>query len=142
MKRGGKRTTTAKWVAMAKLRQRAIFQDSAARVGREASVPVSKGGKMPLDTGFLRASLCASTSGMPSAGGVPLEVALLSLDVGGTVYAGWTAVYAMRMEYGFSGEDSLGRTYRQQGYGFLRASVQRWPEYVADAAARANRMIK
>ena len=134
--------STSDWVKKAKLRQRAIFQESVAAVGREASVPVAKGGKMPVDTGFLRASLCADTSGMPSVGGVPLEVALLKVEIGDTVYAGWTAEYAMRMEYGFSGPDSLGRVYSQAGYGFLRSAVQNWPQHVAAATKKAQEKIR
>ena len=44
------------------------------------------------------------------------------------------AVYAMRIEYGFVGTDSLGRHYNQQGRYFVTQNVAAWPTIVADMA--------
>ncbi len=122
-----------------KRRQLAIFRESTQRVAQRAGVPETRGGKMPVDTGFLRNSVAASVTGMPSTGAQPPELVLLNVQIGDTVWVGWTAAYAMRMEYGFEGDDSLGRTYSQAGKGFLRAQVQLWDRIVADVTAEVRR---
>ncbi|HEL4296710.1 TPA: hypothetical protein UM674_000639 [Stenotrophomonas maltophilia] len=119
----------------ARLRQEAIFKGSAQKLMEEANTPEGQGGKMPVDTGFLRNSVAASTDGPPEAGGQPVELVFLGLQVGQTVWAGWTAKYAMRMEHGFFGEDSKGRTYAQAGKGFARAAAQNWA-FIVEAVAK------
>lgn len=114
----------------AKRRQLAIFRESAQRVAQRAGVPETQGGRMPVDTSFLRNSVAASTHGMPSSASQPPELVLLTVQIGDSIYIGWTAVYAMRQEYGFFGADSLGRVYAQAGKGFLRAQLQAWPYIV------------
>ncbi len=129
------------FVGKAKRRQLAIFRTSAARVMEIASVPKGRGGRMPVDTGFLVNSSAASTSGIPGSGGPPPALVFATLEVGQTVWAGWTAKYARRMEYGFFGPDKLGRVYNQPGNHFLTTAVQQWPQIVKDAARDARRMI-
>ncbi|KAF1016181.1 MAG: hypothetical protein GAK31_01670 [Stenotrophomonas maltophilia] len=119
----------------AKLRQEAIFKGSAQQLMEEANTPEGRGGKMPVDTGFLRNSVGASTEGPPESGGEPPELVFLGLQVGQAVWAGWTAKYAMRMEHGFYGEDSKGRTYAQAGKGFVRAAAQNWA-FIVEAVAK------
>lgn len=117
----------------AKLRQDAIFQSSANALMDEAGTPKAQGGKMPVDTGFLRNSAVASKDGMPNSGSSAYGLVFASLKAGETVYAGWTAAYASRMEYGFVGKDSLGRQYNQQGNGFARAAQQNW-QFIVERA--------
>lgn len=117
----------------------AIFRQSAQEVAQRAGVPEARGGKMPVDTGNLRNSVGASTTGMPGANAQPPELVLLTVQLGDSIYVGWTAAYAMRMEYGFQGEDSLGREYSQAGKGFLRSQVQLWPAIVAEVTAEVRR---
>lgn len=123
----------------AKRRQLAIFRESTQRVAQRAGVPEAMGGKMPVDTEFLRNSVGASTSGMPSAGAQPPELVLLTVQVGDTVWVGWSAAYALRMEYGFQGEDSLGRSYSQAGKAFLRSQIQLWDGIVSEVTAEVRR---
>lgn len=54
---------------------------------------------------------------MPTTG-EPLEIAAK-----GHVKVGSNVVYAARVEFGFSGQDSLGRTYNQPGTPFLRGAL-------------------
>lgn len=129
----------AAFTEKAKRRGLAVFRESTQRVAQRANVPEARGGRMPVDTGFLRNSVAASTGGMPAAGAQPPEVVLLTVKVGDTVWVGWTAAYAMRMEYGFEGADSLGRAYSQAGKGFLRTQVQAWDGIVADVVAEVRR---
>lgn len=129
----------AAFAEKAQRRQLAIFRESTQRVAQRAGIPESRGGKMPVDTGNLRGSVAASTSGMPGAGAQPPELVLLSVNIGDSVWVGWTAAYAMRMEYGFQGADSLGRQYNQAGRGFLRAQIQNWDFIVTEVTAEARR---
>jgi hypothetical protein len=141
-------------VARYKKRLRATARTAVQDTIKIAQTPVAKGGKMPVKDGFLRASIGAAIGQMPSGqtsnesgkvyaegeqvAGTPVSVVLLTWQPGDTLFIGWTAAYARRMEYGFSGEDSLGRTYSQTGFGFLRGAVELWDQTV-DAAAKKVR---
>ena len=119
----------------AKAMQGVIFRELATNLMEEANTPEGLGGKMPVDTGFLRNSAAASVEGMPSDGAQAPELVFATMQLGQTVWAGWTAKYDMRMEHGFFGGDSLGRTYAQAGKGFARAAAQRWDFIVAEVTA-------
>jgi len=125
----------------AKLRQQAIFKASAQRLMEETNTPEGQGGKMPVDTGFLRNSAGASTERPHESGGQPPALVFLGLQVGQTVWAGWTARYAMRMEHGFYGEDSKGRKYARAGKGFARAAAQNWVFIVETVANEVKDQI-
>lgn len=127
------------FASKSKRKQEVIFRTSAARVMEEANVPKDQGGNMPVDTGFLRNS---DTAGTTPDGGQDPALVFATVEVGQTVYAGWTAAYAMRQEFGFVGTDSLGREYSQEGSAFLRSSAQRWQEYVNDAAKHADEVVR
>lgn len=122
-----------------KQRNLAIFRTSAQRVMEIASVPEAQGGRMPVVTRFLANSVLASTNGMPGSAGQPVPLVLLQVQLGATVYVGWTAAYAMRMEYGFMGQDSLGREYSQAGKAFLRGALQQWTNIVNEATIEARK---
>jgi hypothetical protein len=123
-----------------KLRQAAIFRESAQAVLEEANTPEGAGGRMPVDTSFLRNSAAASTEGPATAGSEPALV-FSGLKLGEKVWAGWTAVYAMRIEHGFQDTDSLGREYNQSGKGFMRAAAQNWDFIVARVTAEVKEKI-
>lgn len=123
-------------------RLQAAFAISASEVLRIASVPKAQGGRMPVDTGNLRSSVIASTEGKTGqVGGSDPALVFALMKVGQTVWVGWTAAYAMRMEYGFRGADKLGRVYDQQGNHFLSTAVQQWPQIV-DGAVRQAQAIR
>lgn len=120
-----------------------IFQASAQRVANEVRVTVNEGGRLPIDLGNLRRSLMASTSEMPSVkpeqetfADSGIEMVIAGAELGSTVYLGFQADYAARMEYGFVGADSLGRVYNHSGFGFAAAVAQRWPQIVAEEEAK------
>jgi hypothetical protein len=130
----------SEWASAELDRAEAVFQTAAQTVANEVRNPVSEGGRMPVKTGNLRRSLMASTSTMPliregaeqfTDGGIELIIA--GAELGATVYLGFQAAYAARLNYGFVGQDSLGRTYNQTGFGFVDAVSQRWPQIVAAA---------
>nr|WP_249405671.1 hypothetical protein [Stenotrophomonas sp. CFBP 13718] len=113
----------------------AIFRESAQAVMEDASTPEGEGGKMPVATGFLRNSAVASTAGPPDGAGGDPSLVFSGVELGQSVWAGWTASYALRMEHGFYGEDSLGRVYAQSGKGFMRSAAQNW-DFIVDKVAK------
>lgn len=100
-------------VAAYQKRLEATLKASAQDVADEITLPVAKGGRMRVKTGFLRSSLMASTASMPSINpdGRPVEGETYDLDassieaviigakLGDTIYLGFTAAYARPREY-------------------------------------------
>jgi len=81
----------------------AVIKQSAQEVFSIAQTPKAQGGRMPVDTGFLRNSLIASLNGSTVGGGADAYVmAVAGAEIGDTIFAGWTANYARFMEYGTS----------------------------------------
>lgn len=92
---------------------------------------------MPVDTSTLRNSLVSELNGAAVAKGPDsYTLAVGRMELGDTMRFSWTAEYAMRLHYGFNGDDSLGRTYAQDGNMWIDKSVQYWQ---ADVDAAANR---
>lgn len=134
--------TISDWGRAELERSEAIFQTAAQIVANEVRTSVSEGGRMPVKTGNLRRSLMASTAEMPTIkegkevfSDSGIEMVIAGAELGSTVYLGFQAAYAARMNYGFVGQDSLGRTYNQTGLGFVDAVAQRWPQIVTQAEA-------
>ena len=111
---------------------RASIQD----VVNRAQEPTAKGGRMRVDTGFLRASGGAALNQMPSGPtsaddavsggsqtGQPLAVALARMKPGDSLYWGWSANYARPREF----KD-----------GFARGAAEKWPEIVDSVANQAK----
>lgn len=97
----------------------------------------------PVDTGFLRNSFQITPNALPSigSGGIGLEGisgAVAGIKLTDTVYLSFTAEYAMRLEYGFEGADSLGRLYNQSGRFWVRGAAQNWNSYVEQAFRKAG----
>ncbi|MXN46058.1 hypothetical protein GR138_12740 [Shinella kummerowiae] len=137
--------TISEWGQAELERAEAIYQTAAQTVANEVRNPREEGGRMPVITGNLRRSLMASTSEMPTIkpeqttfADSGIEMVIAGAELGGAVYLGFQAAYAPRMNYGFVGEDSLGRVYNQAGFGFVDAVAQRWPQIVAEAEAKVR----
>ncbi|MBX5063319.1 hypothetical protein [Rhizobium lentis] len=130
------------WASAELDRAEAVFQTAAQTVANEVRTAVAEGGRMPVKTGNLRRSLMASTSTMPTIKegketftDTGVELVIAGAELGGSIFLGFQAAYAARMNYGFAGTDALGRTYNQNGFGFVDAVAQRWPQIVAEAEA-------
>ena len=107
--------------------------------------------RTPVDTGFLRASWWSALNARPGAGAAPgndkagaltvakLNLTAASIRLGDTYFMTNGAAYAMRLEYGFVGKDSLGRSYNQSPRGFVRAVLGRAQSIAAKTAARVGR---
>ena len=124
--------------AIAKYEKRlnAVFTKSAEELVEEVLRPVDQGGRMRVDTGFLRSSLQASTSTMPMimADARPgdgqtyqpddgaIAAVILGAQIGQTLYFGFTAAYARPREY----HDA-----------FVRGAAQQWEAIVRRNSGRA-----
>ena len=122
-----------KWTRKTADRMERVFKESAQRTFEIAQVPTGKGGRMRIDTGFLRATGQASLSGSPigpsdKSEGIPQNntaLVIASARIGDTITYGWTANYA---------------EFRNFKDGFMTDAVQKWQqtvdEVVRDAKAR------
>ena len=131
------------WVKETEQRMTAVWRQSIDDLADHMNTTRDNGGRLPKLTGNLMRSLLASTSAMPSTGepdakysgqDVGLVTAGLRLDQ--TIWLGYQAIYARRLNYGFVGEDSLGRTYNQAGAHFVEAAIADWPNIVRMAVSK------
>lgn len=101
----------------------AVIKNSAQEVFSIAQTPKAQGGRMPVDTGFLRNSLVAELNGATVAGGSDAyALAVAGMNFGDVIFAGWTASYARHMEYGTS---------RTPGNFYMLNAAQQWAAIVA-----------
>ncbi len=93
----------------------------------------------PVQTGNLRANWTVIKEGdaMPLPGrGEPAELVVERLKLGDVAIITNPVIYARRIEFGFVGEDSLGRYYNQQGRGMMQQTISEMPQIAARAQAR------
>jgi len=122
-----------------KKRLRATARESVQRTVAIAQQTRGEGGRMRVDTGFLRASIGAAIGQMPSGDsegdgglyaytGTAISADLLHWrpDQNQTLYVGWTANYARPREY----QD-----------GFMRGATELWSTTVEEVAAEVRRSL-
>lgn len=129
--------TVDKWVAASEQRMTAVFHESTQRVTALAQ------SRIPIDTGYARASVQASLQAMPPINpasknetgnavgdnfGV-ISAVIAGARLGQTIYIGWTAAYVGFLEYGHS---------KQAPSGFVRISAMEWPTIVNQVAEEAR----
>ena len=130
------------WAKQTQERMNAVVRGSTQEVAKRAQTPRAKGGRMPVDTGMLRNSFQSSLNGSTSlTGGDSYVMVAASMEAGDVAEFGWTAAYARRINYGFAGTDSKGRTYNQQGAHFLEGATMQWPAIVAAEVAKAKAAV-
>jgi hypothetical protein len=136
--------TVNSWITETKERLLAVRNESAQRVIEVMQTPVASGGNLPVDTGFLRASLRA-TLGEPAfpvtenpggsfsydAGTVSLVIA--DAKITDTITAVYGANYAIFVNYGTS---------RTPARRFVDLAAQQWPRIVEEVAAEARARAK
>lgn len=113
----------------------AVMRGSLRDVVEDMQTPTGKGGRMRVDTGFLRASGRASLEGFPTGNGVQpanaptgqytgiyddwtgdsVNAVLLNMELGDTFFWGWVARYA---------------PVREIYDGFMDTALQNWQGYV------------
>lgn len=118
----------------------ALLRNSVQALANEAAKTIPNGGRVPVKTGNLARSVVVDNE-PPQIIDVLATQKDFSLGVAGikpgdTVYIGWQAAYSRRLNNGFVGQDSLGRTYNQSGYAFAEATAARWPAIVREQAAK------
>lgn len=132
----------ADWARKAKKRNLVVFQQSAQDVISLMQTPVAAGGNMPVDTGFLRASL-TTTINAPAQGYRSRPTDKYSYDwaeaefvltinktkIGDSIYAVYLANYAWFQEYGSNG---------REGRGFVRLAALQWQKIVDDNVRKAQ----
>lgn len=129
-------------VANTEKRMLLVMKQSLLNAVNEMQTPVAKGGKMRVDTGFLRASGQPSLNGMPQGMSMKpkeagpgsydwkpaqTEVILGQMQFGAIFFFGWTANYAK---------------YREAYDGFMYSTVQRWQNIVDGVVAEAKARFK
>lgn len=88
-------------------------------------------GRIPVVSGDLINSLATGLNGSAGAKGSTSYVAVLAgLDIGDMITFEWTMPYALRIEKGFQGSDSLGRTFNQAGRHFVGKNAARFQDFV------------
>ena len=123
-------------------RMRALARTAAQETVSIAQRIEDEGGRMRVKTGFLRASIAASTGSMPSGvsvnpdpnaeseifqyEGTTISAALLKWQPWDTLYVGWVANYARP---------------REARDGFLRGAVEQWDQTVKIHTARIRQRI-
>lgn len=120
-----------------------VRNESTERVVEAMQRHRNAGGRMRVKTGFLRASLMASTNMMPviresakpaENGAYTWDGGSISLVIAGatlsdSIYLGYTASYAAHREYGARG---------QEPDAFVRTAAQQWQGIVASVAAEVR----
>ena len=128
------------WVRNSEVLLEAVFHESAQRVAEAMTTPRGAGGNLPVDTGYLRASIQASnTAPLPinpgSKGNAgekyafnsgPINLIINNTKLGGTVFVTCTANYAAHVEFGTS---------KQPAALFVSQAAQRWPQIVNQVQA-------
>lgn len=133
----------AVWARQVKQQLEDTFRTSVQELGIDLSTGQPEG-DVPVQSGNLANSVQVAIGVMPTVApsGTKFVTADLAaaqlLKIGDTAYVGYQANYARRQNYGFIGEDSLGRTYNQPGRGFVERAEARWPAIVERAAAKVR----
>lgn len=139
--------TVGAWASKSEARITAVRRRAVELLGDEMTRTKPQGGRVPVDTGNLSRSLLADTRAMPKIADGPFSgsnvgIITATLRADQTVWLGYQAAYARRMNSGFVGADSLGRVYNQQGHYFVEGAAQQWSEFVKKAAAEIQQSVE
>lgn len=120
-----------------------ILRDAVAGLHREIARTKASGGNLPHKDGHLGRSIEVSTVSFPEVDTelreytVPdVSFMLNGVEYGKPVYLGVRAIYGPRQNYGFVGQDSLGRNYNQAGHYFVERGGAMWSSLVKEAEAQ------
>lgn len=119
-------------------RQEAIIKTAAQRLAEHVQTPKPKGGKLPVDTSFLRQSFVAKIGEMPigpgdASEGLPQDwessvtLVISGMEAGDVLYMGWTASYAQIQE---------------EANGFQKDGVMSWQGIVSEAVRDVRARVK
>ena len=128
------------WVKKSEARMTAVFREATQR-----TVAIAQD-RIPVDTGFARASIRASLESMPSidptankpaSGDYPYDPGDITLTIAGAqlgqqIFIGWTANYVGYLEAGSS---------KQAPSGFVRLAALEWDHTVSEVVAEAKARV-
>lgn len=106
-----------RWASQSLDRVEAVIKTAVQDMTAEMQTTRAQGGRMPVDTGFLRNSILGNGTN-PAVGLAQWKPAT------GTYTLGWTANYAVYMD---------------ARYGFFRLGIQNWPNHVQNAIRKVQR---
>jgi hypothetical protein len=92
-------------------------------------------GKIPVG---LTAELVNSLTVDGASGPDAYVTAIAGMEIGDVVRFAWTAPHAMRIEFGFTGTDALGRSYQQEGRFFVMHNAAQFPDHVKTRIAEVR----
>ena len=137
------------WTQESQKRLNAVFRLSTQRIIEVMQRTDAEGGYLPYKDGFLRASLVVLVNKNAPApdktqadssntyNPAEIQLAIASAVAGDRIVAAYTMEYARRLEFGFVGVDSLGRSYNQPGIGWTAKATQQWRQIVAEVEQEA-----
>src|SRR5690606_4721850 len=104
------------WASATEKRLSAVDKRAIEKLAVEMTRTKAEGGNVAVDTGNLYRSLLASTTAMPktAAGPFPgsdIASVVATLRLNDTIWLGFQAKYARRINFRFVGADALGRVY-------------------------------
>jgi len=146
-------TDVEDWVNRTKEQMDYIFREATMMTIDEMQTPEPIG-RLPYDEGYLQKSLFVGVNvnappanrkkkdGFGDYNRTNAKIIVSQADAGDTIVATYTMIYARRLEYGFVGTDSLGRTYNQRPRLFMKLAAQNWEKNVEKAVAEAKPRIK
>lgn len=132
----------SKWAGATTGGLTALLRNSVQELAKVASTTIPNGGRVPVKTGNLARSVVVDNKPPQVIEGLAkgdFSLGVAAIKPGDTIYIGWQAKYSRRLNYGFVGADSLGRTYNQAGYGFAEATAAQWPAIVAREAGKIGK---
>lgn len=130
------------WADRTKEAQKAVMASSIEDVVAMASVTQESArtragaaakGAFPRDTGHLVNTVASSLNGSGDFGideKNDVAVVIDQMEPGDKLHVAWTAAYAQRINSGFTGTDSLGRTYNQGGVHAVETAAANWSDIV------------
>lgn len=123
-------TTISEWALKTEQRLEAVVKTALQDMTEAMQTPTAKGGRMRVDTSFLRNSGGAALNVIPQTDGAApynqdaTALVINRLQIGDTFFFGWSANYARARE---------NRDF------FMRAEIQNWQQYISNATAKVRR---
>lgn len=127
-------------IAMYKHRLQYVKVMTAARIMQAQQRPRDSGGRMPILSGELQDSLIVDAGGTLLIGREAYRELISLPSFKGNITWGWTAPYADRINWGFTGMDSMGRYYNQAGVHYIEYGEGLAKRIARDEIKRASNM--